>query len=153
MADRLNTSSEAEEILSSLRFETRLEKAVLARIAFAVSLVQNGKNVPESPNFSGGELKRPTFLALMSYLFDPYSLMCMGKEILPKTHFSPSASVEITHRYDGPYLMSMVLSFGAGQAYWKPFFLYRVSILSLKFLDFFFSLIFFNRKGSKCADF
>lgn len=61
MADRLYTSSEADEILSSLRFETRLEKAVLARIAFAVSLVQDGKNVPESANFSGGELKRPTF--------------------------------------------------------------------------------------------
>ncbi|MDD5322233.1 MAG: DndE family protein [Methylococcales bacterium] len=54
-------SSEADEVLSALRFETRLEKAVLARIAFAVSLVQDGKNVPESSNFSGGELKRPTF--------------------------------------------------------------------------------------------
>lgn len=39
----------------------RMEKAVLARIAFAVSLVQDGKNVPENLNFSGGELKRPTF--------------------------------------------------------------------------------------------
>jgi DNA sulfur modification protein DndE len=61
MADRLYTSSETDEILSSLRFETRLEKAVLARIAFAVSLVQDGKNVLENVNFSGGELKRPTF--------------------------------------------------------------------------------------------
>jgi DNA sulfur modification protein DndE len=61
MADRLYTSSEADEILSALRFEMRMEKAVLARIAFAVSLVQDGKNVPENLNFSGGELKRPTF--------------------------------------------------------------------------------------------
>jgi len=61
MADRLYTSSEADEVLSALRFEMRLEKAVLARIAFTLSLVQDGKNVPESPNFSGGELKRPTF--------------------------------------------------------------------------------------------
>ena len=39
----------------------RMEKAVLARLAFAVSLVQDGKNVSENLNFSGGELKRPAF--------------------------------------------------------------------------------------------
>jgi Domain of unknown function DUF87./Domain of unknown function (DUF1832). len=61
MADRLYTSSEADDVLSALRFEMRLEKAVLARIAFTLSLIQDGKNVPESLNFSGGELKRPTF--------------------------------------------------------------------------------------------
>ena len=32
MADRLYTSSEADEVLSSLRFATKLEKATLARI-------------------------------------------------------------------------------------------------------------------------
>ncbi len=62
MADRLYTSSEADEILSALRFETRLEKAVLARIAFSLSLVKDGQNVPASSNFSGGEMKRPTFV-------------------------------------------------------------------------------------------
>lgn len=62
MADRLYTSSKADEVLSALRFETRLEKAVLARIAFSVSLLENGREVPVSPNFSGGELKRPTFI-------------------------------------------------------------------------------------------
>jgi hypothetical protein len=30
MADRLYTSSEADEVLSALRFETKLEKATLA---------------------------------------------------------------------------------------------------------------------------
>lgn len=62
MADRLYTSSEADEVLSALRFETRLEKVVLARIAFALSLAEYGKEVPTSQNFSGGELKRPTFI-------------------------------------------------------------------------------------------
>ncbi len=62
MADRLYTSSEADEVLSALRFETKLEKATLARIAFTLSLTRDGKNVPESPSFSGGELKRPTFI-------------------------------------------------------------------------------------------
>lgn len=42
MADRLYTSNEADEILSALRFETKLEKATLARMAFALSLSRVG---------------------------------------------------------------------------------------------------------------
>ena len=45
MADRLYTSSEADEVLSALRFETKLEKATLARIAFTLSLVKDGAAV------------------------------------------------------------------------------------------------------------
>ncbi len=63
MADRLYTSNEADEVLSALRFETKLEKATLARMAFSLSLTQTGAQVPPSPNFSGGEMKRPTFFA------------------------------------------------------------------------------------------
>lgn len=63
MADRLYTSSEADEILSALRFETKLEKATLARMAFALSLSRIGAEVSVSPDFSGGEMKRPTFFA------------------------------------------------------------------------------------------
>jgi len=62
MADRLYTSSEADEVLSALRFETKLEKAVLARIAFALSLIKTGAGVAQSASFSGGEMKRPTFI-------------------------------------------------------------------------------------------
>ncbi|MFN8466788.1 MAG: DndE family protein [Caldilineaceae bacterium] len=77
MADRLYTSSEADEILSALRFETKLEKATLARMAFALSLSKFGSQVPGSPNFSGGEMKRPTFFTedevfirtLLSYVY------------------------------------------------------------------------------------
>ena len=61
MADRLYTSSEADEVLSALRFETKLEKATLARIAFSLSLVKDGPAVPSSTGFSGAEMKRPTF--------------------------------------------------------------------------------------------
>lgn len=63
MADRLYTSNEADEILSSLRFETKLEKVTLARIGFILSLTKVGLDAPNSPNFSGGEMKRPTFFA------------------------------------------------------------------------------------------
>lgn len=62
MADRLYTSSEADEVLSALRFETKLEKATLARIAFALSLSKEGPQVAQSTGFSGGEMKRPTFV-------------------------------------------------------------------------------------------
>ena len=62
MADRLYTSSEADEVLSALRFETKLEKVTLARIAFTLSLTKDGKNVPPSSSFSGGQLNRPTFI-------------------------------------------------------------------------------------------
>jgi len=62
MADRLYTSSDADEVLSALRFETKLEKATLARVAFALSLAKEGPSVAQSTSFSGGEMKRPTFI-------------------------------------------------------------------------------------------
>ena len=62
MADRLYTSSEADEVLSSLRFETKLERATLARIAFILSLTKEGQGVAQSLSFTGGEMKRSTFI-------------------------------------------------------------------------------------------
>jgi len=64
MADRLFTSSETDEILSALRYDTKLEKSVLARMAFALSLATQGPDVPINPDFGGGELKRPTFVGI-----------------------------------------------------------------------------------------
>lgn len=61
MADRLYTSQEADEYINGLRMESKLEKAILNRIAFTISLITTGKDVTKSVNFSGGELKRPTF--------------------------------------------------------------------------------------------
>lgn len=62
MADRLCTSAETDEILSALRFETKLEKYILARMAFSLSLSLDGVNIPISNDFSGTEMKRPTFV-------------------------------------------------------------------------------------------
>ena len=62
MADRLYTSNDADEVLSALRFETKLEKATLARMAFALSLSKEGTSVVPSTSFSGAEMKRPTFV-------------------------------------------------------------------------------------------
>ncbi|MFC1895631.1 DndE family protein [Thermodesulfobacteriota bacterium] len=62
MADRLYTSHDADEVLSALRFETKLEKATLARMAFALSLTKEGPAVLQSASFTGSEMKRPTFV-------------------------------------------------------------------------------------------
>lgn len=63
MADRLYTSQQTEEILNSLRFETKIGIAVLARIAFMLSIIENGDRVKNSSDYSGNEIKRPTFFA------------------------------------------------------------------------------------------
>lgn len=61
MADRLYTSAEADDILGELHLATKLEKATLARMAFALSLVKAGAEVPSGRDFSGMQLHRATF--------------------------------------------------------------------------------------------
>ena len=90
MADRLYTSNDADEVLSALRFETKLEKATLARIAFALSIAKEGTDVDQSTSFTGGEMKRPTFIgedevfirALISYVYQNVKSA--------RTNFSPT---------------------------------------------------------------
>ncbi|HAS51515.1 MAG TPA: DUF1832 domain-containing protein, partial [Gammaproteobacteria bacterium] len=62
MADRLMTSMTADELLSTLRVETRIDKAVLARLACCLSLTLDGREVPPSLNFSGGEIRRSSLM-------------------------------------------------------------------------------------------
>ncbi len=80
MADRLYTSNDADEVLSALRFETKLEKATLARIAFALSIAKEGADVDQSTSFTGGEMKRPTFIGE-----DEVFIRCINLLCLPKT--------------------------------------------------------------------
>jgi len=63
MADRLYTSLKTDEVISSLRAHTRLDKSILAKMAFSYSLVHTGKEVARSTNFTGGEMKRTSFVA------------------------------------------------------------------------------------------
>jgi DNA sulfur modification protein DndE len=105
MADRLYTSNRADEILSSLRFETKLEKVTLARIAFTLSLVKDGPNVPESLNFGGSEMKRPTFVSddevfvrsLISYTY--------GKSDIGEEEFFSNRSIVKNHIDRGAELL------------------------------------------------
>ncbi len=62
MADRLYTSHNTDEIISALRSVTGLDKFIISRMAFAYSLVLKGTDVPRSTNFSGGEMKRTSFI-------------------------------------------------------------------------------------------
>lgn len=62
MADRLFTSNESDDILSALRLETKLEKYILARIAFGLSICADGANIPISSDMGGSEMKRTTFV-------------------------------------------------------------------------------------------
>lgn len=62
MADRLNSSMTADDVLTALRQETKLDKAVLARLACCLSLALDGREVAPSLNFSGGEIRRSSFL-------------------------------------------------------------------------------------------
>lgn len=62
MADRLHLSMESDEILSAMRLETKLDKSLLARMACCLSLATDGTKVPESTNFSGLKIWRPSFV-------------------------------------------------------------------------------------------
>jgi DNA sulfur modification protein DndE len=57
MPDRIHTSSAAEEILTNLRYVTRIEYSALARLALAWSLTKHGRDVPESTDIAGKEIR------------------------------------------------------------------------------------------------
>ncbi len=63
MADRLYTSLKTDEIIGAFRATTKLDKSILARMAFSYSLVHTGKEVNKSTNFSGSEMRRHSFLS------------------------------------------------------------------------------------------
>ena len=106
MADRLYTTSEADEVLSALRFETKLEKATLARIAFTLSLVKDGADVAQSTSFSGGELKRPTFIAEDEVFLRTLITYTYGKRELSEDEFYSNRSIVKNHIDSGAALLA-----------------------------------------------
>lgn len=106
MADRLYTSSEADEVLSALRFETKLEKATLARIAFALSLVTDGAGVAPSQSFSGGEMKRPTFIGEDEVFLRTLVAQTYGKRDFSEDEFFSNRSVIKNHIDSGAGLLA-----------------------------------------------
>lgn len=108
MADRLYTSSEADEVLSALRFETKLEKATLARISFTLSLVKDGADVAHSTSFSGGELKRPTFIAEDEVFLRTLIAHTYGRRELSEDEFYSNRSIVKNHIDSGAALLAQM---------------------------------------------
>jgi DNA sulfur modification protein DndE len=108
MADRLYTSSESDEVLSALRFETKLEKATLARIAFALSLVKDGSRVAPSPSFSGGEMKRPTFIGEDEVFIRTLIAHVYGKRDFSEDEFFSNRSIVKNHIDSGAALLAQM---------------------------------------------
>jgi len=101
MADRLYTTLEADEILSGLRFETKLEKFILARIAFSVSVALDGCDVPCSTDFSGAEVKRPTFIGGDELFFKTILSYVHKKKELTEDEFYSNKSLIKNHIDNG----------------------------------------------------
>ncbi len=108
MADRLYTSNVADEVLSSLRFETKLEKAILARIAFSLSISREGENVIQSNNFSGGELKRPTFVGEDEIFLRTLISITYGKYEITEDEFFSNHSITKNHIDNGALILQQM---------------------------------------------
>lgn len=110
MADRLYTSSEADEVLSALRFETKLEKATLARIAFTLSLVQDGAAVTQSQSFTGGEMKRPTFVGEDEVFLRTLLAHTYGRRDFNEEEFFSNRSIVKNHIDSGSALLAKMFN-------------------------------------------
>jgi len=109
MADRLYTSNDADEVLSALRFETKLEKATLARIAFALSLAKEGPDVAQSPSFTGGEMKRPTFVGEDEVFMRALICHVHKKHDIDEDQFFSNRSIVKNHIDSGAMLLGQIL--------------------------------------------
>lgn len=108
MADRLYTSSESDDVLSALRFETKLEKAILAKIAFALSLKKTGKDVPVSLKFTGGEMKRPTFIGDDEIFFKTLIAYVYEQQDISEEDFYSNKSIIKNHIDHGCQYLSQL---------------------------------------------
>jgi len=108
MADRLYTSSDADEVLSALRFETKLEKVTLARIAFTLSLIKDGPRVAHSPSFSGSEMKRPTFVGEDEVFIRSLISYTYRKPEISEDEFFSNRSIVKNHIDSGAALLAQL---------------------------------------------
>lgn len=105
MADRLYTSQRADEIFRSLRLETKIDLFILARMAFSVSLVKEGAQVAVSTNFSGGEMKRPTFIGPDEMFFRTLIAKVHQQSELDEDSFYSNKSIIKNHIDSGSELL------------------------------------------------
>ncbi|TYC14800.1 DUF1832 domain-containing protein [Bizionia gelidisalsuginis] len=105
MADRLYTSLKTDEIISAFRANTKLDKAILARMAFSYSLVRTGKEVIKSTNFTGGEMKRTSFFSKDEHLVKTLVNQVYQIEDLDENQFYSNKSIVKDHVDNGAILL------------------------------------------------
>lgn len=105
MADRLYTSLKTDEIISALRSATNLDKAVIAKMAFAYSITTVGNKVEESTNFSGGEMKRPTFVGSDEVFIKSLISLIYKKADIDEQEFYSNHSIVKNHVDNGALLL------------------------------------------------
>ncbi len=105
MADRLYTSQRTDEIISAFRAHTKLDKAILARMAFSYSLVHIGKSVAKSNNFSGGEMKRPTFVGSDEIMLKTLLSQVYEIDTIDESDFYSNKSIIKDHVDNGALLL------------------------------------------------
>lgn len=105
MADRLYTSLKTDEIISAFRANTKLDKAILARMAFTYSLVHTGKQVVKSTNFTGGEMKRTSFFSKDELLVKTLVNQVYQIEDLDENQFYSNKSIVKDHVDNGAILL------------------------------------------------
>ncbi|MCC6933029.1 MAG: DndE family protein [Deltaproteobacteria bacterium] len=101
MADRLYTNREADEIFSALRLETKIEKYILARMAFSLSLSEDGITVPMSVEFGGAEFKRPTFIGQDELFIKTLIGKVYGQSDISEENFYSNKSIIKNHIDNG----------------------------------------------------
>ena len=105
MADRLYTSQNADDIISTLRLATGLDKSVIARIAFVYSLVLNGTKVAHSKNFGGGEMKKTSFVGNDELFIKTLIKQVYSKSELDEDEFYSNNSIVKDHIDTGANLL------------------------------------------------
>ncbi len=105
MADRLYTALKTDEIISSLRAHTKLDKAIIAKMAFSYSLIHTGINVARSTNFSGGEMKRTSFVGNDEIFLRTLISITYKTEELEENEFYSNKSIIKDHIDNGSNLL------------------------------------------------
>lgn len=105
MADRLYTSLQTDEIIGAFRAATKLDKSIIARMAFSYSLVHSGKTVNRSTNFSGSEMRRHSFLNADELLVKTLINQVYQTDDLDDNEFFSNKSIVKDHIDNGSALL------------------------------------------------
>lgn len=105
MSDRLYTSQQADEYINNLQIETKLDKCIIARIAFVYSLVKNGTDVSVMKDFSGVEIRQSSFMGNESYFIKTLVFFVYKRSDMSEDELYSNKSIIKNHIEDGIRLL------------------------------------------------